>query len=105
VIERCECFTADRGYDDTDLILWLKGKGIKSVIDKRDMWRDCTEKELPGRKNAYCDERGEVYCYSEERGERRRMIPGGYDKDRDALRRICPVKAHGAECREKAGFL
>ena len=101
VIGRCEYFMADRGYDDTDLILWLKGKGVKSVIDKRDMWRGDKEKELPGRKNMYYDERGEAYCYSEEFGERHRMVPGGYDKDRDALRRICPVKAYGAECREK----
>jgi hypothetical protein len=36
VIGRCEYFMADRGYDDTDLILWLKGKGVKSVIDKYD---------------------------------------------------------------------
>jgi hypothetical protein len=103
VLNKCEFLTADRGYDDTDLILWLKERGVKSVIDKRDMWRDDKEKELPGQKNAYYDEHGEVYCYSKEHGERRRMIPGGYDKDRDALRRVCPVKAHGAECREKDG--
>jgi hypothetical protein len=101
ILERCEHFMADRGYDDTELILWLKGKNIKSVIDKRDMWRADTEKELPGRKNMYYDEHGEVYCYSKEYGERHRMIPGGYDKERDALRRRCPVKAYGAECREK----
>jgi hypothetical protein len=99
--ERCEYFTADRGYDDTELILWLKERGIKSVIDKRDMWRSDTEKELPCRKNMYYDEHGEVYCYSEEYGERHRMIPCGYDRERDALRRRCPVKAYGAECREK----
>jgi hypothetical protein len=101
VIERCEHLTADRGYDDAELILWLKERGIKSIIDKRDMWRGDTEKELPGRKNMYYDEHGDVYCYSEEYGERHRMIPGGYDKERDALRRRCPVKAYGAECREK----
>jgi hypothetical protein len=101
ILGRCEHFMADRGYDDTELILWLKERGIKSVIDKRDMWRSDTEKELPGRKNMYYDEHGEVYCYSEEHGERHRMIPGGYDKERDALRRECPVKAYGAECREK----
>jgi hypothetical protein len=103
VIEKCGHLLADKGYDDTDLILFLKDEGIKSVIDKRDMWRTETEKELPGHKNIYYDERGDVYCYSKEYGERHRMIPGGYDKERDALRRICPVKAYGAECKEKAG--
>jgi hypothetical protein len=101
VLKRCDFFMADRGYDDTALILWLKERGIKSVIDKRDMWRADKEKELPGRKNVYYDEHGEVYCYSEEHGERHRMLPNGYDKERDALRRKCPVKAYGAKCRGK----
>jgi hypothetical protein len=101
VLEKCEYFMADKGYDDTDLTLWLKGKGIKSVIDKRDMWRSDNEKELPGREGMYYDEHGEVYCYSKQHGERHRMIPNGYDKERDAVRRKCPAKAFGAECKEK----
>lgn len=101
ILDRCEFFMADRGYDDTALILWLKERGIKSVIDKRDMWRTDKEKALPERENIYYDEHGEVYCYSKEYGERHRMVSGGYEKERDALRRTCPVKAYGAECREK----
>jgi hypothetical protein len=103
VLKRCKHLTADRGYDDTELILWLKnteGVDVKSVIDKRDMWRVDTEKEVPGCEGMYYDEHGEVYCYSEKHAERHRMIPAGYDKERDALRRKCPVRAYGAECKE-----
>jgi hypothetical protein len=103
VLKRCKYLMADRGYDDTELILWLrntKDVGVKSVIDKRDMWRVDTEKEVPDHENMYYDEHGEVYCYSKEHGERHRMIPAGYDKERDALRRKCPVKAYGVECKE-----
>jgi hypothetical protein len=103
VLKRCKYFTADKGYDDTELILWLKntkGVNVKSVIDKRDMWRVETEKEVPGHAGMYYDEHGEVYCYSKEHAERHRMIPAGYDKERDALRRKCPVKACGSECKE-----
>jgi hypothetical protein len=58
VIERCECLMADKGYDDGDFILWLKGEGIKAIIDKRNMWRAEDEKEAPKYGGAfYCNEK------------------------------------------------
>jgi len=101
IIEKCKYFMADRGYDDTDLILWLKGKGIKAVIDKRNMWHTEDEKEVPGYDGAfYYNEKGDVFCYSKEKGERHEMKPAGYEKDRDALRKKCPVSLYGAACSE-----
>jgi hypothetical protein len=100
VLGKCEYFMADRGCDDTKLILWLKDEGIKSIIDKRDMWRTEKEKEVPGYEGMYYDEHGEVCCYSKENAERHRMVPGGYDKERDALRRGCPARAYGIKCKE-----
>jgi hypothetical protein len=100
IIQRCRYFTADRAYDDTPLILWLKGKGVKAIIDKRKMWREENEKELPRYPRRYYNETGEIFCYSEHKSERHRMIPAGYDAERDTLRMKCPVGVYGATCVE-----
>jgi hypothetical protein len=54
IIERCSYLMADRGYDDEKFIIWLKKKGIKSIIDKRDMWRTDEEKEVPKYGGGFC---------------------------------------------------
>jgi hypothetical protein len=100
ILDKCRYLMADKGYDDTKLILWLKGKGIKAIIDKRHMRGEDEEKELPGNNGRYYNEAGEVFCYSEDKKERHRMIPAGYDKDRDTLRMKCPVGVYGATCSE-----
>jgi len=41
LLERCEYFTADRGYDDSKLIVRLRDHhNIKPIIDIRNMWKD-----------------------------------------------------------------
>ena len=100
ILDRCEYLTADKGYDDTGLILLLKDKGVKAVIDKRSLWRGETEKELEQYPRRYYDEQGNVYCYSQETAERHKMIPAGYDKERDALRFKCSVSHYGGACSE-----
>ena len=100
IFKRIKHCMADRAYDDTALIQYLKGLGIKAVIDKRDMWKDELEKELPGYKGIYYNERGEVFCYSPEYGERHEMRPNGYESERDALRFQCPAKMYGISCSE-----
>jgi hypothetical protein len=101
IISRCNYLMADRAYDDTDFILWLKERGVKAVIGKREMWKGEREKEIPGYDGAfYYNERGEVFCYAKESGEKHTMKPAGYDKERDALRKRCPVSLYGATCSE-----
>jgi hypothetical protein len=101
ILERCKYFMADKAYDDTDLILWLKKKEIKAVIDKRTMWKTEKEKPVPGHEGTfYYNEKGDVFCYGKESGECHNMKPAGYDKERDALRKKCPVSLYGASCRE-----
>ena len=101
VLEKCRFLMADRGYDDTELILWLKERGVKAIIDKRDMWKTETEKALPGYEDIfYYNERGEVFCYAKESGERHMLRAAGYEKERDALRKECPVSMYGASCKE-----
>ena len=102
VIKRGKYLMGDRGYDDTEIIKYLKNLGIKAVIDKRDMWTAETEKEVPGYTGIYYNERGEVFCYSPERGERHEMRPAGYDATRDALRMKCPAEMYGITCSESA---
>ena len=102
VIARGKFFMADRAYDDAEIIRYLKSLGVKAVIDKRDMWSAEKEKEVPGYTGIYYNERGEVFCYSPESGERHEMRPAGYDAQRDALRMKCPMKMYGATCSESA---
>ena len=101
IIEKCEHLMADKAYDDTEFIKYLKeGCGIKAVIDKRMMWRTEAEKEVPGYKDIYYNEKGEIFCYSPVWGERHEMRPCGYDAERGALRMKCPAKMYGVTCRE-----
>ena len=100
ILEACDHLMGDKGYDDTALIEMLKDKGVKAVIDKRTLWKAQKEKEVPGYEDVYYDEAGNVYCYTKEKGTRRRMTPNGYEKDRDALRFKCPAQAYGVKCAE-----
>jgi hypothetical protein len=100
IIERCEVLTADKGYDDTKLIvnLWDEHQ-IKPVIDIRDMWRDGEDTRLlTGKDNIVYDCRGTVYCYCPGTNKRREMAFGGFEKDRGTLKYRCPARHYGVEC-------
>jgi len=101
LVERCEALVADRGYDDTKLIVRLwDDKKIKPVIDIRNQWRDGEETKLvKGRENIVYDYRGTVYCHCPCVGTRREMAFGGFEKDRETLKYRCPAKHYGLECR------
>lgn len=104
ILETAETLTADRGYDDTKLIqlCWDKHK-IKPVIDIRNMWRDGEETHmLKGKDNIVYNYKGNVYCYCPETGTRREMACGGFEKDRNTLKKLCPAKQYGIECKGQA---
>lgn len=91
----------DKGYDSEENCRRLYDEhGIKPVIDIRRMWRDKETKLLdPGcADNIVYDEVGTVYCICPKTGEQRPMSYGGFEKDRMALKYICPVKAYGLTC-------
>ncbi len=101
ILKTAEVLTADRGYDDTKLIekCW-KEHQIKPVIDIRNMWKDGEETRLlQGRTNAVYNFEGNVYCYCPETGTRREMACGGFEKDRETLKKICPAKQYGIDCK------
>jgi len=91
----------DKGYDSEENCRRLYDEhGIKPVIDIRRMWRDKETKLLdPGRTdNIVYDEVGTVYCICPVTGEQRQMAYGGFEKERMALKYICPIKAYGLTC-------
>ena len=100
IFGRCEFIMADRGYDDTRLImkLWDQYR-IKPVIDIRNMWRDGeTGRLLSEETNVTYDYRGTVMCHCPVTGEERKMAFGGFENDRSTLKYLCPVKAYGVHC-------
>lgn len=101
IIERCEVLAADKGYDDTKLIvkLWEEHQ-VKPVIDIRNSWRDGEETRLlTGKDNIVYDYKGTVYCYCPETNKRLEMAFGGFEKDREALKYRCPAQHYGVECK------
>lgn len=101
IIQTCETMEADRGYDDTKLITKLYDEyGIKAVIDIRNMWRDPeATRILEGYNNIVYDYKGSVYCYDPETNTRREMSCGGFEKDRETLKKLCPAEHYGFECK------
>lgn len=104
IIDKCETLEADRGYDDTKLIvnLWDKHE-IKPVIDIRNMWKDGDEtRQLEDYENVVYNYKGNVYCICMETGTQREMCVGGFEKDRKehgTLKKLCPAKQYGIECK------
>lgn len=105
LLERCECFLGDKGYDFTQICtkLWDDYK-IKPVIAIRDMWKDAEggdgTRKVKTLKNVSYDFKGTVYCY-DQRGGRHRMAHGGFEKDRDCIKFRCPALHYGIDCPSK----
>ena len=100
ILKEAETLAADKGYDDTKLIkkLWDQNE-IKPVIDIRNMWKDGEKTRLlEGYENVTYDYKGTVYCYCPAKGIRREMSNGGFEKDRQTLKKLCPAKQYGLEC-------
>lgn len=106
IMDRCENAMFDKGYDSKDTIdeLWTK-YSIKPIIDIRNMWRDGEKtKQLQTKniQNVTFDYKGTVFCHCLKTGEVKQLAYGGFEKDREALKYICPVLAYGIECKGAA---
>ena len=101
IIERAETLAADKGYDDTKLsVTCWDDYRIKPVIDIRNMWRDEDKTRLlMDKKNVVYNYKGNVFCYCPKTGVCREMANGGFEKDRGTLKKICPAKRYGIECK------
>jgi hypothetical protein len=96
---------ADKGYDSEENCRGLyDAHGIKPVIDIRRMWRDKETKSLDAEHvdNIVYDEVGMVYCLCPATLEQRPMAYGGFEKDRMALKYVCPIRAYGLTCQGSA---
>jgi len=100
LLKNAEKMSGDRGYDDTKLNvrLWDDHR-IKPVIDIRNMWKDGEETRLLGdHENVVHNYKGNVYCYWPMTGKQREMTNGGFEKDRNTLKKLCPIKQYGLTC-------
>nr|WP_227765664.1 transposase [Zhaonella formicivorans] len=101
ILKTAETLAADKGYDDTKLIekCWDKYQ-IKPVIDIRNMWKDGEETRLlSGKENVVYNYKGNVYCYCPKTNTRREMPSGGFEKDRNTLKKLCCAEHYGIECK------
>ena len=104
ILLKAETLAGDKGYDDTKLIkkCWDQYQ-IKPVIDIRDMWKDGEETHLlSGKTNVTYNYKGNVYCYCPKTNTRREMANGGFEKDRNTLKKLCPAKQYGITCQGQA---
>ena len=100
LLENAEVLSGDKGYDDTKLIekLW-DDNGIKPVIDIRNMWQDKDETRLFERySNVTYDYKGAIYCHCPLTNVDREMVNGGFERDRNTLKKLCPAKHYGITC-------
>jgi len=103
LLERCKHFTADRGYDDSKLILKLRDcYSISPIIDIRNMWKDGdSTRLLTGQTNVVYDYCGNVSCYCPKEETMRQMAFGGFEQDRQTLKYRCPACHYGVSCAGK----
>lgn len=100
LLENAETMAGDKGYDDTKLNerLWDDYE-IKPVIDIRNMWKDGEETRLlRDYENVTHNYKGTVYCHCPMTGKHREMANGGFEKDRNTLKKLCPTKQYGLNC-------
>ena len=102
LLESCEHFLGDKGYDDGKLHkrLW-DHHDIKPVIGIRNLWKKpegmdatCAVDRLD---NVAYDFEGNVYCYNVH-GHKHKMAYGGFEKDRNTLKYRCSARHYGKEC-------
>lgn len=104
MLKAAELFTADRGYDDGQLmdLLWRTHR-IKPVIDIRNVWKDGEQTKLvAGTTNVVYDYKGTVSCVCLATGRQREMAYRGFEEKRGTLKYGCPAVHYGYGCEGKA---
>jgi hypothetical protein len=100
---KIQILCADKAYDSQAHIEELyESHGIIPVIDICNHWKDGDETKLidPTRAdNLVYDYQGTVYCHCPISKERREMAFGGFEKDRECLTYLCPVKPYSKRCK------
>ena len=102
IIKQCDHAMGDKGYDSKNIICHLWDNfSIKPIIDIRKMWRDKETRCLQNRElqNVTYDYEGTIFCHCPASGTIRTMAYGGFEKDRETLKYLCPAKHYGADCK------
>jgi hypothetical protein len=100
---RLRTLAYDKAADDQKTHEWLHAQGIKPVIQVRRLWKEESERMLPGHdgaSNVVHDEAGTIYCY-DKRSEppvKHTMAYIGHEKQRGTLKYRCPARHEGWTC-------
>jgi hypothetical protein len=84
-LERCKYLMADKGYDDTNIIEYLAGKGIAAIIDICNKWKDGEKTKQYKDTDIVYTYDGKVY-YINDKGKEIKLRYLGYDKSSNSLR-------------------
>ncbi len=99
IVERAEYLCGDRGYDDHKILDAAIGMGISPIIDIRNLWKDGEEEKLvDGSTTVAYDSQGTVVCFCPVTLKKHRMCYGGYEKNRQSHKYLCPARALGIHC-------
>ena len=84
-LDDCKYFLGDKGYDSTKIIKRLEEKGIHSIIDIRNCWKDGEETHQYKDTKLVYNYKGTVW-YVDDNGVKTELTYKGYDKSTDSLR-------------------
>lgn len=100
---RIKTLAYDKAADNDEAHQLLHDAEIKALIENRSLWRNQTEKMLPGhdgRSNVVYDEAGTLFCYDTQSSPpvRHQMSYIGHEPERGTLKYRCPAMHEGFEC-------
>jgi hypothetical protein len=104
---RIKTLAYDKAADSNDVHAVLDQAGIKPLIQNRSLWKEESEKMLPGHdgnSNVVYDESGTLYCYDRvsQPMVRHPMAYTGYEHERGTLKYRCPALHEGWSCPSQA---
>lgn len=106
ILDKCETFEGDRGYDDTKLIkeLWDIYE-IKPIIDIRNMQRSPDEtKILKNYENVVYNYRGNFFVIALLLVVEEKCVQED-SKKRDTLKKLCPANQYGVRCKDMEKYM
>jgi len=101
--DRIKTLAYDKAADDQKVHEYLDDRKIAPVIHNRRLWKQETERMLPGhdgRSNVVYDEAGTVYCYNQVSHPpvKQKMAYIGHEDRRGTLKYRCPARHEGWRC-------
>lgn len=99
IVERTRYLCGDRGYDDQKILHTAVELGMSPIIDIRNLWKDGEKMQMvDGAVNVAYDYKGTVTCFCPVTLKEHRMCYGGYEKERQCHKYLCPAQAKGIHC-------